>query len=203
MREYLRLPEFRCLGRGQAGVRRPRATPFTGARNLLRSEYRSMFKLSEIKDLVKLVDQSSLQELEIQNEGYRLSIRKPSKTESVIVSSVPNIQQSYVPAVAQPAAPAFADAAPAAPAVKPVDDAKLHKIVSPMVGTFYQAPSPDAPPFVSVGDKIHEKSIVCIIEAMKLMNDIPAEVKGEVVDILVENGQLVDYGQTLFLVKAD
>ncbi|WP_135551905.1 acetyl-CoA carboxylase biotin carboxyl carrier protein [Paenibacillus cymbidii] len=160
-----------------------------------------MFKLSEIKDLVKLVDQSSLQELEIQNEGYRLSIRKPSKTESVIVSSVPNIQQSYMPAIPQQAVQAIAETD--TPAAKPIDDAKLHKIVSPMVGTFYQAPSPDAPPFVSVGDKIHEKSVVCIIEAMKLMNDIPAEVKGEVVDILVENGQLVDYGQTLFLVKMD
>ena len=77
----------------------------------------------------------------------------------------------------------------------------LHRIVSPMVGTFYSAPSPDAAPFVKAGDSVKEKTVVCIVEAMKLMNEIEAEVKGEIVEVLVENGQLVEYGQPLFLVK--
>ena len=83
------------------------------------------------------------------------------------------------------------------------DTENLHKIVSPMVGTFYRAPSPTATPFINVGDHVHEKSAVCIIEAMKLMNEIEAEVKGEIVQILVENGQLVEYGQPLFLVRTN
>lgn len=80
---------------------------------------------------------------------------------------------------------------------------ELHTITSPMVGTFYQAPSPDSPPYVKTGDKVNEESVVCIVEAMKLMNEIEAEVKGEIVEVLAENGQLVEYGQELFLVKPE
>lgn len=166
-----------------------------------------MFKLSEIKELIKLVDQTSVQELEIENEGTRLAIRKPGRTEVVNVQTAP-IAHTYVPAA--PAAPAPAQA-PAAETSAPQADSKpaaadishLHKITSPMVGTFYRAPSPDAPPFVNVGDRVTEKTVVCILEAMKLMNPLEAEVKGEIVDILVENGQLVEYGQALFLVKPE
>ncbi|CAH1217911.1 Biotin carboxyl carrier protein of acetyl-CoA carboxylase [Paenibacillus sp. JJ-223] len=156
-----------------------------------------MFKLSEIKELIKLVDESSVQELEIENEGSRLSIRKPGKTEVIqaaavqapqIVAAAPQVQQ----------APVVSEAAPQA------DPAShLHKIVSPMVGTFYRASSPEAGPFVSKGDKVVEKTTVCIIEAMKLMNELDADVKGEIVEVLVENGQLVEYGQPLFLVKPE
>lgn len=166
-----------------------------------------MFKLSEIKELVKLIDQTSVQELEIENEGARLHIRKPGKTELVNVQAAP-ITHTYsgAPIAAQPQAvapqpaaqpAAIESAAPAAPALD------LHQIVSPMVGTFYSAPSPDAPDFVKAGDRVNEKSIVCILEAMKLMNELEAEVKGEIVEVLVANGQLVEYGQPLFLVKAD
>jgi acetyl-CoA carboxylase biotin carboxyl carrier protein len=164
-----------------------------------------MYKLSEIKELIKLVDQSSLQELEIQNEGYRLFLRKPSKTESVIVASAPNGQNyahvSAAPLVQQ-AVPAAAPVAPVADAAKADDKANLHKIVSPMVGTFYAAPSPDAPAFVKAGDKVSEKSIVCIVEAMKLMNEIEAEFAGKIVSILVENGQPVEFGEPLFVIEA-
>lgn len=161
-----------------------------------------MFKLSEIRELIKLVDQTSIHELEIENEGARLSIRKAGRTEIVNVQSAPAAQ----PVVQQPpaAAPAPAPAAPAAPAG---DEAKsregLHQIVAPMVGTFYRAPAPDAPPFVNIGDKVTEKTVVCILEAMKLMNPVEAEVRGEIVDILVENGQLVEFGQPLFLVRPE
>ncbi|WP_438448808.1 acetyl-CoA carboxylase biotin carboxyl carrier protein [Gorillibacterium sp. sgz5001074] len=160
-----------------------------------------MFKLSEIKELVKLIDQSSLQELEIQNEGYKLSLRKPNVTESVLVTHAP--VHSAVPAPAGQMAPVAAvEVRSELPAASKDDDtAHLHRIVSPMVGTFYHAPSPDAPVFVKPGDKVSEKTVVCIVEAMKLMNEIEAEVKGEVVEVLVENGQLVEYGQPLFLVR--
>ena len=163
-----------------------------------------MFKLSEIKELMKLMDQTTLQELEIENEGARLLIRKPNKTESVFVQSLPSAHQAFTPIVSAPAAPAPAAVqAPAASSEKPAaeEDEGLHRIVSPMVGTFYGSPSPGAAPFVTRGAKVNDKTIVCIVEAMKLMNQIEAEVNGEIVDILVENGQLVEYGQPLFLVK--
>ncbi|MDF2658352.1 MAG: acetyl-CoA carboxylase [Paenibacillus sp.] len=165
-----------------------------------------MFKLSEIKELIKLVDSTTVQELEIENEGSRLLIRKPNKTESVVVAHPapptynPYVQQVAPPAVV-PAAPGAAAAEPEQPKAEP--EANLHKITSPMVGTFYSASSPGAAPYVNIGDRVNEKTTVCILEAMKLMNPIEAEVKGEIVEILVENGQLVEYGQTLFLVKPE
>jgi acetyl-CoA carboxylase biotin carboxyl carrier protein len=155
-----------------------------------------MFKLSEIKELIKLVDQTSIHELEIENEGARLAIRKPGRTEVVNVQTAP-IAHTYA-AVPAPAAAAQPEAKPAAP-----DNSHLHRITSPMVGTFYRAPSPDAALFVSVGDRVTEKTVVCILEAMKLMNPLEAEVTGRIVEILVENGQLVEYGQPLFLVQPE
>lgn len=166
-----------------------------------------MFKISEIKELIKLLDQTSVHELEVENEGFRLSIRKPGKTEVVAVQAsqpapVYSVPQA-VPAVQATPAPAPAETAAAPAPAKEDSDAGLHQIVSPMVGTFYSAPSPDSPSYVQVGDKVNEKSIVCILEAMKLMNELEAEVKGEIVKVLVENGQLVEYGQPLFLVKPE
>lgn len=151
--------------------------------------------MSEIKELIKLVDESSVQELEIENEGSRLSIRKPGKTEYVQAAAV---QPQMI------AAPQVQPAAVVNEAAPQVDTTShLHKIVSPMVGTFYRASSPEAGPFVSAGDKVVEKTTVCIIEAMKLMNELDADIKGEIVEVLVENGQLVEYGQPLFLVKPE
>jgi acetyl-CoA carboxylase biotin carboxyl carrier protein len=162
-----------------------------------------MFKLSEIKELVKLIDSTSVQELEIENEGARLLIRKPGKTEVVNVQTSPLTHTySAAPApVLQPqaaAAPAPAAAIPAAP-----ETDNLQRIVSPMIGTFYRASTPDNPSFVNVGDRINEKTVVCILEAMKLMNELEAEVRGEIVEVLAENGQLVEYGQPLFLVRPE
>jgi acetyl-CoA carboxylase biotin carboxyl carrier protein len=165
-----------------------------------------MFKLSEIKELIKLVDQTSLQEIEIESEGSRILIRKPNRTESVVVATAPSAQ-GFAPIYSQPAAAVPAAIESAAPAVpdKPQAEpaANLHKVISPMVGTFYRSPSPGAPSFVNVGDKVSEKTVICIVEAMKLMNEIEAEVRGEVVEVLVENGQLVEYGQPLFLVRTE
>lgn len=169
-----------------------------------------MFKLSEIKELVKLIDQTSVSELEIENEGTRLFIRKPGKTESVVVTHAPAVQPVYAGtapvAFAQPIdAPMAAGTGQSAPndAQPSNPTAGLHTIKSPMVGTFYQASAPGAAPYVSIGDKVSEKTVVCIVEAMKLMNPIDAEIRGEIVDILVEDGQLVEYNQALFLVKPE
>ncbi|GIP20215.1 MULTISPECIES: acetyl-CoA carboxylase biotin carboxyl carrier protein [Paenibacillus] len=167
-----------------------------------------MFKLNEIKELIKLVDQTSVHELEIENEGTRLAIRKPGKTELVQVQSaavsVPQAAvqpaQVHIQSSVETSAPA---AAQDATSRAQENQANLHTIASPMVGTFYRSPSPEKGPYVNVGDKVGDKSIVCIIEAMKLMNELEAEVKGEIVEILAENGQLVEYGQPLFLVKPE
>ncbi|MBU5672964.1 acetyl-CoA carboxylase biotin carboxyl carrier protein [Paenibacillus brevis] len=162
-----------------------------------------MFKLNEIKELIELVDKTSIHELELENEGYKLSIRKPGKPE-VIQAQLPVVQAAPISMAPAPglSAPAGVEShVAAAPVAEP--DAGLHKILSPMVGTFYRASSPDANAFVNIGDKVGPKTTVCIIEAMKLMNELEAEVKGEIKEILVENGQLVEFGQPLFLVKPE
>jgi len=161
-----------------------------------------MYKLNEIKELIRLVDSTSIQHLEIENENGKISIKKP-EAPAVHVAAQPTAVVSAQHVLA-PAAPAAAPQPSAAPAPAPAAEertADLHPIVSPMVGTFYAAPSPDSPPFVKEGDAVKEKSIVCIVEAMKLMNEIEAEVSGQIVEVLAENGQLVEYGQPLFLVK--
>ncbi|MBW4081810.1 acetyl-CoA carboxylase biotin carboxyl carrier protein [Paenibacillus sp. S150] len=168
-----------------------------------------MFKLSEIKELIKLLDQtSSVHELEIESEGMKLAIRKPDRTEAegMAIQAAP-YAYPFTPAPQphspQHTAPAVAAEIPAAPQQPASTEGALHKIVSPMVGTFYTAASPETPSFVNVGDRVSEKSTVCIIEAMKLMNELEAEVRGEIVSVLAENGQLVEYGQPLFLVKPE
>lgn len=167
-----------------------------------------MFKLNEIKELIKLVDQTSVHELEIESEGTRLSIKKPNAAE--IVNHYQAAPQAYMPApqvmAQQVVQPSTENQTPAAaPVQEAVEDSNssLHKIVSPMVGTFYRSPSPEAGPFVSPGDKVSDKTTVCIIEAMKLMNELEAEIKGEIVEVLAQNGQLVEFGQPLFLVKPE
>ena len=171
-----------------------------------------MFKINEIKDLIKLLDQTSIHELELEQDGTKIVLRKPNRTETVMVATSPNAIQipnvapvhNVTPTYAMPAsvsaAPAPIASAPAAPTAPEVD-ANLHKITSPMVGTFYRAPGPTSPSFANVGDRVNAKSVVCIVEAMKLMNEIEAEVEGEIVEVLVENGQLVEFGQALFLVR--
>ncbi|MNP06477.1 Biotin carboxyl carrier protein of acetyl-CoA carboxylase [compost metagenome] len=163
-----------------------------------------MFKLNEIKELIKLLDESSVQELEIEIEGNRLSIRKPGQME--VVNVQPSYPQIYPTAPVQVQHTNYGSDLSVTEVEQTIAaDSKstLHKIVSPMVGTFYRAASPDGAPLVSNGDKVDSKSTVCIIEAMKLMNELEAEVKGEIVEVLVDNGQLVEFGQPLFLVRPE
>lgn len=167
-----------------------------------------MLKIQEIREIIKLIDQSSIQKFTFESEGGKIKLEKNSGQTLTAVTEVPAAPAvvqappaAPAPTVSQPA-PAPAPEAPA-PAEAPAaaDDASLHKITSPMVGTYYQASSPDAAPYVKKGDQITPESIVCIVEAMKLFNEIEAEVSGEIVEVLVQDGQLVEYGQPLFLVK--
>ncbi len=162
-----------------------------------------MFKVQEIREIIKLVDASSIDEFVYEADGAKVKLKKKNGVTEVVapkkaVEAAPAPVQAPV---AAPAPKAEVAVAPAAPAV--ADTTELHKITSPMVGTFYQSPNPESPAFVAVGDKVGDESIVCIVEAMKLFNEIEAEIKGEIVEILVKDGQLVEYGQPLFLVKAE
>ncbi|MDN4493337.1 acetyl-CoA carboxylase biotin carboxyl carrier protein [Ureibacillus aquaedulcis] len=168
-----------------------------------------MFKVQELREIIKLVDNSSIDEFVYENDGAKLKLKKNNGVISEVV-----VPAKETAAVVQPVAPVAAPVVPETPkAEEPkveentaparVDDSSLHKITSPMVGTFYQASSPDVPAYVKAGDKVGEETIVCIVEAMKLFNEIEAEIKGEIVEILVKDGQLVEYGQPLFLVKPE
>jgi acetyl-CoA carboxylase biotin carboxyl carrier protein len=148
--------------------------------------------LDEIRKLIQLVKRTKIGELEV-TEGGR----------TVRISAWPSAPGPFAP-VALPTQPGGNSGAPA-PAPAPAASSaaaedKLEKIVSPMVGTFYRAPAPDADPYVEVGDRVDAGQTVCIIEAMKLMNEIESEVRGRVARIAVENGQPVEFGQVLFLI---
>ena len=143
-----------------------------------------------ITELIELMNQNDLAELEIEEEGCRIRLRKAeSKVERPVVYSA-GAAPMTAQATAEHVAAAAAQHREAAMTVK-----------SPMVGTFYRAPSPDSDPFVEAGDNIAEESVICIIEAMKVMNEIKAECRGTIKDILVANGEPVEYGQPLFLVE--
>lgn len=166
-----------------------------------------MFKIQEIREIIKLVDSSSIDEFVYEVDGAKVKLKKNGVvvTETVAPKKevvAPVVQQSAPAAPVAPAAPAKAEEAQA-PTAPTANDPSLHKVVSPMVGTFYQAPNPDSPAYVKVGDKVGNETIVCIVEAMKLFNEIEAEVQGEIVEVLVKDGELVEYGQPLFLVKAE
>ncbi|WP_459499511.1 acetyl-CoA carboxylase biotin carboxyl carrier protein [Bacillus sp. C1] len=157
-----------------------------------------MFKIQEVRELIKLIDSSNIDEFEYKKDGATIKMKKRGN-EVVSVQAAPVTKQAVEIETAVAAAQVEV---PKQEEKKVVQDEQLHKIVSPMVGTFYSSSSPDTPPYVSVGDRVSKDSIVCIVEAMKLFNEIDADVEGEIVEILVNNGQLVEYGQPLFLVKA-
>jgi len=162
-----------------------------------------MLKIQEIREIIKLIDQSSIGSFSYEAEGTKITLEKEGGQQ--VASSTQTITVAQpVAAPAPVAAPvqAVVQAAPVAPVTEEVtEDASLHKVTSPMVGTFYAASSPDVAAYVQVGDKVTPEGIICIVEAMKLFNEIEAEVTGEIVEILVTDGQLVEYGQPLFLVK--
>ncbi len=158
--------------------------------------------LSYIKKLIKLLSESDVDEIEIEEEGKKIRLLKhvqnsagPPPTGSVMSAPSHPSMHAVVP-------PAPAPAAPEAPVPKAAEpQKKLHEIKSPIVGTFYTAPAPDAAPFVEVGSLIRPGTVLCIVEAMKLMNEIESDVSGKIVKVVVEKGQAVEYGQTLFLIE--
>ncbi|HMO81357.1 MAG TPA: acetyl-CoA carboxylase biotin carboxyl carrier protein [Pyrinomonadaceae bacterium] len=149
------------------------------------------FNLAEIRELAELVNEYGFTDFRFENENIKVRLSK-----QVQVASMPAVQTA--PAVAQSAPEASTESAAEPDADH---DAGLHKITSPIVGTFYRAPGPDKEPYVKEGSTVSADSVVCIVEAMKLMNEIQAEVSGEVVKIYVENGEPVEYGQPLFGIR--
>jgi acetyl-CoA carboxylase biotin carboxyl carrier protein len=146
-----------------------------------------IFDVKRIRRLVELMNEHDLGEIDLKQADQRIRIKKGR--DPVVTSAAP-----------QQMAPAPTPAQSSAPAAKPVEDEKATYIKSPMVGTFYASPGPDSPAFVKVGDHVGPTSTVCIIEAMKVFNEIPAETSGQIVAVLVENGEPVEFGQKLFKV---
>ncbi|MBU3742154.1 MAG: acetyl-CoA carboxylase biotin carboxyl carrier protein [Candidatus Kapabacteria bacterium] len=159
--------------------------------------------LNYLKKLLKIFDESSATELTIEEEGITLQMAKAT-AQQVGVPAMPYMMPA-MPQAAVPSAPAPAPAAPqaAAPAAAAGSDDKMHTIMSPIVGTFYRAPSPDADAFVQIGQHVNAGDTLCIVEAMKLMNEIESDASGTVVKILVENSQPVEYNQPMFVIKPD
>ena len=161
--------------------------------------------LRELKEILQILEEKEITEFELEEEGMKLRIRKASPSSNhaaapaVVASFIPTVLPSAGPAPVPSASPAAS--APAAPAE--AEDADVTVVKSPIVGTFYRTPDPNSPPFVDVGDRIRVGQVLCIIEAMKLMNEIEAEVAGEVVKVHRETGQPVQYGDPLFTVRPD
>jgi acetyl-CoA carboxylase biotin carboxyl carrier protein len=156
--------------------------------------------LNIIKRLVKLVETSDIEELEIKEEGFQVRItRGKGVSQNPLTAAAPHMHSSSPVIVPPPQEPSVHDdKAESSTEAKPEN---VIEICSPMVGTFYRAPAPDASPYVEVGDVIQPGKVLCIVEAMKLMNEIEAEVSGKIIKILAENAQPVEYNHPLFLVE--
>lgn len=159
-------------------------------------------ELKEIKELIKLVSESGVSEVEVERGDFKVSIKKvEEKTTIIQQAAAPVVQQLSAPVPAAPVAVATTNNAPAVSAAPAPTASNLITIKSPMIGTYYKQPSPDKPAFVNVGDEIKVGQVLCIVEAMKLFNEIESEVSGKIVKILVENASPVEYDQPLFLVE--
>lgn len=163
--------------------------------------------MEELRELIALLRDNGLAELELEREDFRVRLRREgisvSGDHSQYITAAPVSLPNTTAATAAASTAAAAPAHPGAQASSAASaDQDLHIIPSPIVGTFYRSPSPTAEPFVKIGSNVEADSVVCIIEAMKLMNEIQAEASGEVVKIYVENGQPVEYGQPLFGIRS-
>lgn len=166
--------------------------------------------IKQIKQVIELMKRAELSEFSVEEEGFKLKIRRGGSSKGngagrasappFVVAADPMVQATVPPVAAAPA-PAPQPAAAPAP-TNDAEEAGTSFIKSPMVGTFYRSPSPDSKPFAEVGEKVTESSVVCIVEAMKIMNEIQAEAKGTILEVLVEDGDPVEYGQKLFKIKS-
>ncbi|MFD2045968.1 acetyl-CoA carboxylase biotin carboxyl carrier protein [Ornithinibacillus salinisoli] len=165
-----------------------------------------MLKVQEIREIIKLIDQSTINEFTYETNGTTISMKKETETKTVQLSpaspvqEVKEVQQPKVEVTETQENQPVANTEPKEEST-PNRVEYDYEITSPMVGTLYRAPNPESGPFVNVGSNINKDTVVCIVEAMKLFNEIEAEVSGEIVEVLVENGELVEYGQPLFRVK--
>ncbi len=150
--------------------------------------------IKEIKELIALMRRNELSEFELETEGFRIKLKKGS---DAVITSAPS---HYAPQPVE-AAPAAAGSPATVPAAAPGAKPPGREITSPMVGTFYSSASPESSPYVEEGTEVTEDTVVCIIEAMKVMNEIKAETRGVIAEILAENGKPVQYGQPLFRLK--
>jgi acetyl-CoA carboxylase biotin carboxyl carrier protein len=162
---------------------------------------KASFNMAELRELAELFSEHGFTDFEFENENIRIRLSK--MVAAPLVQSVPSVSLPATAPVSTTVSPPQAETAHEAEAVatSAEEDEDLYKITSPIVGTFYRAPAPDKEPYVKEGDRVNENTVVCIVEAMKLMNEIQAEVSGEVVKIYVENGQPVEFGQPLFGIR--
>jgi acetyl-CoA carboxylase biotin carboxyl carrier protein len=152
--------------------------------------------LKYVKQLLEILEKSTVNEIEVEEKGHKIRITK-AVSHAAAMPAFPHQVVMPAPNVAE----ISAQGAAAQTAAAPAETKKYHEIKSPIVGTFYRAPSPDAAPYVDVGSKIKHGSVLCIVEAMKLMNEIESDISGTIVKVNVENGKPVEYGQVLFLVE--
>jgi len=156
-------------------------------------------ELKDIKELITLIRRNDLSEFSLEQEGFKITLKRGAEPQA-FVQNASQPQMLHYPAYALPGS-AAGSAAPAASSAPAPSESDAREINSPMVGTFYSAASPDAPPFITVGQQITADTVICIIEAMKVMNEIKAETSGVVVEVLAENGKPVQYGQPLFRLR--
>jgi acetyl-CoA carboxylase biotin carboxyl carrier protein len=154
-------------------------------------------EIKEIKSIIDLMTRNRLSEFELEREGFKIRIKRDLEGRPVITST-PLLPMGSSGSMPQPA---IHEASAPAPVPAPAPAADLLEVKSPMVGTFYRSPAPDAPPYVQIGQEVNEESVVCIIEAMKVMNEIKAEVKGTIVEMLVDNARPVEFNTPLFRVR--
>jgi acetyl-CoA carboxylase biotin carboxyl carrier protein len=153
-------------------------------------------ELKDIKELIALIRKNDLSEFSLEQEGFKITLKRGYESQP-LTSGI-----SYGPQLMGPGQLQLPAPPQSAPASAPASQSEaLRDLPSPMVGTFYSAPSPDAPPFASVGQQITPDTVICIIEAMKVMNEIKSEVSGTIVEIVAENGKPVQYGQPLFRLR--
>ncbi|MDN5202943.1 acetyl-CoA carboxylase biotin carboxyl carrier protein [Fulvivirgaceae bacterium BMA10] len=161
-------------------------------------------KAKEIRDLIDFISKSGLDEVNIETEEFKIKVRKNAEPKAKIIETVAQaVQPSVQPVVQNTTATEASTKAPstdAAPTEAASDEGKYISIKSPMIGTFYRSPNPDSDVFVKVGDKVEAGQTVCIVEAMKLFNEIESEVSGTIVKVLVDNASPIEYDQPLFLV---
>jgi len=152
--------------------------------------------LKDIKAIIDLMKKNDLSVFELEKDGFKLKLQKGINGQPILTAPI-----TLAPSAPIPSAPGTQGVVEPAPALEKPDAGRLKDIVSPMVGTFYRASSPDGPPFVDVGKQVDEDTVVCIIEAMKVMNEIKAETSGVIAEVVAENGKPVQFGQVLFRVR--